>query len=99
MAELGISHQYRQEIGYGHASRMIGENLPRVFEVVSGASSGGVGRSDVPSPHASDSAIGGSALLAKTETWPKLARLDAVPLKRMGTFASTRTTLRVLLFT
>lgn len=32
LAGMGVSHQYREEIGYGHASRMIGDNLPAVFE-------------------------------------------------------------------
>ena len=31
LAGLGISFQYREEIGYGHGSRMIGDNLDRVF--------------------------------------------------------------------
>ena len=32
LAELGISHRYREEHGFGHSSRLIGENLPRIFE-------------------------------------------------------------------
>lgn len=28
----GISFQYREETGYGHSSRMIGDNLPRVLD-------------------------------------------------------------------
>ncbi|MCP4594849.1 MAG: alpha/beta fold hydrolase [bacterium] len=32
LAELGISHQYREEHGFGHSSKMIGASLPRMFE-------------------------------------------------------------------
>lgn len=32
LRKLGLDHQYREESGYGHASRMIGDNLPRVFK-------------------------------------------------------------------
>lgn len=31
LAELGISHRYREERGFGHSSRLIGANLPRIF--------------------------------------------------------------------
>lgn len=76
MAELGISHQYREEIGYGHASRMIGDNLPRVFEWFRAHPR--VGR---PQRCAIATRVGHRnrwLVLLKTETWPKLARLDAV---------------------
>jgi poly(3-hydroxybutyrate) depolymerase len=32
LARAGLSVQYREESGYGHASRMIGDNLPRILE-------------------------------------------------------------------
>ncbi|HRX84054.1 MAG TPA: alpha/beta fold hydrolase [Phycisphaerae bacterium] len=32
LASLGISCRYREEHGYGHDSRMISDNLPRVFD-------------------------------------------------------------------
>ncbi len=32
LADLGVSFQYREEHGYGHSSRMIGDNLQRVFD-------------------------------------------------------------------
>lgn len=32
LAELGISFQYREEHGYGHRSKMIGDNFDRLFE-------------------------------------------------------------------
>lgn len=32
LAALGISHRYREEQGYGHESRMISDNLPRIFD-------------------------------------------------------------------
>ena len=32
LVDLGISFQYREETGYAHSSKMIGDNLPRVFD-------------------------------------------------------------------
>ena len=32
LAELGISFQYREEHGYGHKSKMIGDNFDRLFQ-------------------------------------------------------------------
>jgi hypothetical protein len=32
LAHFGISHEYREETGYAHSSKLIGDNLPRVFE-------------------------------------------------------------------
>lgn len=32
LGELGISHRYREEIGYGHASALIGDNFARLFD-------------------------------------------------------------------
>ena len=32
LAELGISFQYREETGYAHSSKMIGDNLPRILD-------------------------------------------------------------------
>lgn len=32
LSEYGISFRYREETGYGHKSKMIGDNFPRVFD-------------------------------------------------------------------
>ena len=32
LIELGITCQYREEHGYGHASKLIGDSMPRVIE-------------------------------------------------------------------
>ena len=32
LQQLGLFHEYREEQGYGHESRMIGDNLDRVFQ-------------------------------------------------------------------
>ncbi len=76
LAEFGISHVYREEIGYGHASRMIGDNLRRVFAWFQ------------EHPHqlkprrlALASRVGNKRdrwlHLAATETWPMLATIDS----------------------
>jgi poly(3-hydroxybutyrate) depolymerase len=36
LTDRGISFRYREETGYAHSSRMIGDNLPRIFEWFNG---------------------------------------------------------------
>lgn len=36
LKELGIRHNYREETGYGHGSKLIGDNLPRLFDWMKG---------------------------------------------------------------
>ncbi len=31
LKRLGIAHEYREETGYGHGSKMIGDNFDRLF--------------------------------------------------------------------
>jgi poly(3-hydroxybutyrate) depolymerase len=76
MAARGISHVYREEVGYGHASRMIGDNLPRVFEWFTHHS-----REDKPRRVSLASRLPGASvrwlLLVETERWPRPALIDA----------------------
>lgn len=76
MARSGITHVYHEEIGYGHASRMIGDHLERVFEWFRQHP-----RESRPRRLALASYLGGQrdrwlALLAPA-TWPQLALVDA----------------------
>lgn len=77
MAELGITHAYREEIGYGHASRMIGDNLPRLFAWFDAHS-----RTETPRRVSLAAHLGGASnawlqLLAPGD-WPRLALVNAV---------------------
>lgn len=76
MSKLGISHVYREPLGYGHASRMIGDHLPDIFRWFAQHP-----RELKPWRLALASRTGGMRdrwlALVKTAEWPRLGVLDA----------------------
>ncbi len=77
MAERGISHLYCEEIGYGHASRMIGDHLRRVFAWFREHP-----RELRPRRIALAGRLGGARdrwlMLVAPAAWPRLAIVDAM---------------------
>ncbi|MGC8742043.1 MAG: PHB depolymerase family esterase [Candidatus Sumerlaeaceae bacterium] len=77
LAQQGISHVYREEIGYGHASRMIGDNLRRVLAWFVEHP-----REAKPRRVALAARVGGQRdrwfALCAPEMWPRLAIVDAL---------------------
>ncbi|HPB31574.1 MAG TPA: alpha/beta hydrolase-fold protein [Candidatus Sumerlaeota bacterium] len=89
---LGLSHRYLETTGYGHASRLIGDNLPALFKWMDDHR-----RPESPArvTVVTRTPAAGSAWwlrLMKTTKYPDLARVDAVFQKDKGLIITTGNT-------
>jgi|GEM_PF-512062 len=77
LANLGISFRYREEQGYGHSSKIIGDNFPRLFDWMKNHKRISKPRRVTfitPSPKFGKAYW---AYVIETEQYPKLGSLDA----------------------